>query len=347
MDDEPTAPHERVALRWLTFGLVVAAAYVASPLAPSLFLAVWTALLAHPLLVRLDRLPGGRNVAAALVTLAVVVVIVAPSAMLLAAMVSAARGVAKSLASAGSLRAALDALMSNGAGSEGLSLIPADRGEVADLVSRYGTEVLAIGSRFAAGISRAVIDVFVYLAGVFFLLLEGEAAWRWVVAHAPLRRRHVERLGVATRETARGLLLGVGLTTAAQALVATVAYAALGVPRAWVFGPLTGLASVVPLVGSALVWVPLAVAFLLAGATSKAMVLAIIGLAVIGTIDNVLRPVFSKLGSLDLHVLVLVVAIFGGLSVLGALGALVGPLAARLALEALALYREEHLGDDA
>jgi predicted PurR-regulated permease PerM len=262
-------------------------------------------------------------------------------------MVSAARGVAKAVSAAGSIRDALAALTATGGSAEGLPLVPENRAELAELLSRYGTDVLAIGSRFAAGLSRVVIDAFVYLAGVFFLLLEGEGAWQWLLAHTPLRRAHLERLGLATQETARGLLLGVGLTTAAQALVATVAYVALGVPRAWALGPLTGLASVVPLVGSALVWVPLAIAFFLAGATTKAAVLAVVGLAVIGTIDNVLRPFFSKVGSLQLHVFVLVVAIFGGLSVLGALGALLGPLVARLTVEALALYREEHLDGDA
>lgn len=348
METGPTSRHERTALRGVTFALLAATAYVASPLAAPLFLAAWTALLAHPLLVRLDRLPGGRKLAAASLTLAVVALLVVPSVILVGAMVGSARGVAKALAEAGSVRAALEALMANGAaGAGGFAVVPEAGTDLADLAHRYGAEVLALGSRFAAGLSRAVVDVFVYLAGVFFLLLEGESAWHWVTAHTPLKAAHVMRLGAATRETAYGLLLGVGLTTAAQALVATVAYAALGVPRAWALGPLTGLASVVPIVGSALVWVPIAAALFLAGATTKALVLAVLGVAVIGTIDNVLRPFFSKLGALDLHVFVLVVAIFGGLSTLGAIGAILGPLVARLTVEALALYREEHLDEGA
>ena len=299
------------------------------------------------MLFRSERATLGRRVASALLTLGVVVIIVVPAGVLLTAALSAGRALTKAAAGADTIRAALLAVMTTGSGGVSPSTWPVDRGEVAELVSRYGTDVLAIGSRFAAGLSRAVMDAFVYLAGVFFLLLEGDAAWSWVLDHAPLRRAHVERLGRATRETARGLLLGVGLTAAAQALVATLVYAALGVPRAWLLGPLTGIASIVPLVGSALVWVPLALGFVLAGATTKAAIMTFAGLAVIGTIDNVLRPLFSKLGSLELHVFVLVVAIFGGIAVLGAFGALVGPLVARLTIEALALYREEHLDRDA
>lgn len=337
------AAGERAALRGVTFALVGVTAILASASLPSLVFAAWTALLARPAVDRVERVVGGRRLATAALVLALLATFVVPLTVGFVVVASAARELAASVAKAPSARGALEALLANG-GGEG-SAIPADLPSAIALVERYGADAWTLGARIAGAASRGLVDLFVFVAGVVFMLLEGDRAWSWALEHSPLARRHLERFGAAFRETGSGLLLGVGLTTAAQALAATVIYAALGVPRAWLFGPLTGVASVVPLLGSALVWVPLAIGFVVAGAASKAVVLAVLGVVVIGTIDNVLRPVFSRFGALDMHVFLLVVSIFGGLATMGAVGAAFGPLVVRLTIEALRLAREERSGD--
>jgi predicted PurR-regulated permease PerM len=102
-----------------------------------------------------------------------------------------------------------------------------------------------------------------------------------------------------------------------------------------VLGLLTCIASLIPSVGTALVWVPIAVGLALAGKTVSAAVLAAVGVFVIGTVDNVLRPVFARFGKLDLSSFALLVSIFGGLAIFGTGGLILGPLFVRLAKEAL------------
>jgi predicted PurR-regulated permease PerM len=335
----PATAAQRATLRALAYVLVAASLLLVWSSWASIVLATWTAILARPALVRLERIFRGRRAATAAVVLALVAVIVVPLIACVVVVTSGARDLAASLVRAPTARGALEALLANG-GADGAPA-PADVASLIAIVERYGANAWALGARIAGAASRGLVDLFVYVAGVVFLLLDGERAWAWTLEHAPLSRRHLERFGAAFRETGSGLLLGVGLTTAAQAIAATVIYAALGVPRAWLFGPLTGVASVVPLVGSALVWAPLAVGFALAGAAPKAVALAALGVLVIGTIDNVLRPVFSKMGALDMHVYLLVIAIFGGLATMGAAGAAFGPLLVRMTIEALRLHREE------
>ncbi|CAF1608773.1 unnamed protein product [Adineta ricciae] len=67
----------------------------------------------------------------------------------------------------------------------------------------------------------------------------------------------------------------------------------------------------------------------------------VVGVLAIGSIDNLLRPVFSKLGSLQMSTLLLLLTIFGGLELLGPWGALLGPLIVRLATEGVILVRED------
>jgi predicted PurR-regulated permease PerM len=120
-----------------------------------------------------------------------------------------------------------------------------------------------------------------------------------------------------------------------------IAYVALGVPQGWVLGPMTGIASVIPLLGSAMIWAPVAVGLLLSEHPVKAAILVVVGVGLIGTIDNLLRPVFARMGALQMPMLLLFVSAFGGLIVLGAWGAIMGPLVVRLTIEALAMIKKD------
>jgi predicted PurR-regulated permease PerM len=129
-----------------------------------------------------------------------------------------------------------------------------------------------------------------------------------------------------------------------QGLVATLVYLALDVPRWWVLGPMTGVASMIPFVGSALVWAPISAGFFITGHPGKGAILVALGVGVISTVDNVLRPIYARMGSLKLPLFALFVSAFGGIAVLGPWGALLGPLLFRIWIEALALRKEASLG---
>ncbi len=334
-----TTPGQRRALQLTAGVFLLAALGLCWPLWPMLLMAVWTATLAHPLLLRLERLVRGRRAAAGLLALLVFLGLALPLYVAALLVSSAIRDLAASVGSAPSVKAALETFASGGAASDVLR-IPASVDDLVALMNRHGSSIYALGTRLAGVATQGVVGAFVYLAATITLLLEGEAAWAWTLDHSPLRRDHLTRFAGAFRETGSGLLFGVGLTTATQALVATLAYVALGVPRAALLGPLTGVASVVPVVGSALIWGPISLAFAASGSASKAIAVALVGALIISTADNVLKPIFARVGALRMHMFLLFVSIFGGIATLGAWGAVVGPLVLRLAIEALALLRE-------
>jgi len=104
---------------------------------------------------------------------------------------------------------------------------------------------------------------------------------------------------------------------------------------------LTCISSLIPSVGTGLIWVPVAIGLALAGRTGSAVIMACVGVGVIGTVDNVMRPIFARFGKLELPVFVLLTSIFGGLAIFGIWGLILGPLFARLAKEALIIARDE------
>lgn len=103
---------------------------------------------------------------------------------------------------------------------------------------------------------------------------------------------------------------------------------------------MTLFASVLPPVGTALVWVPVSVALAVTGRTTAAIVLAVIGVALVSTIDNVLRPMLTRWGRLALHPFVVLLSMLSGLALLGATGLFLGPLIARLSIEIVRMGRD-------
>jgi len=192
----------------------------------------------------------------------------------------------------------------------------------------------------AGAAARVAVGTFIYFIGAFVFLVHGPELWTWSKRHSPLDSDHLERFTAAFQETGHGLFIGVGLTAATQGLVATLVYLALGIPRWWMLGPMTGLVSIIPLAGSALVWGPISVGLFLTGHPIKGGILLVLGAAVISGVDNVLRPFFSRLGSLAMPTFVLLISLFGGISAFGPWGIILGPLIIRLWMEALVLRRE-------
>lgn len=332
-------PSTNTTLLWVLLFLTAVTFYLCWPLWPALVLAAWTAALARPLLNRLQRFMRGRRRAAAVLALGLFLVVSLPLALLTVAVIIGSQELAQAIGKAPSAKVALAAIAT---GSEGVPalVVPRNLQEAMDLLRAYGEAGLSVLSNVAGAAATAMIGLFIYFGGAFVFLVDGPALWSWIKAHNPLEPAHLERVAAAFHETGRGLIVGVGLTCVAQGLVATLIYVSLGVPRWWVLGPLTGIASVLPMVGTTLVWGPIVIGFFLTAHPIKALILIGLGMGVIGAVDNLLRPVFAQYAALKLPTFLLFVSIFGGLSAFGTWGALLGPLVVRCWLEVLAIHRE-------
>lgn len=333
-------------LRWLTLALSAAALYTLWPLWPPLVLAAWTAALARPLLSRLARRMHGRSRAAAVLTLLIFVALALPVVLISIGVVSGAAEVFTLVRESPTTVGALEQLTAANPDAPPLRA-PESLADAAALLQRTGTKGMGLLTNVAGAAAQGFIGLFIYFGAAYALLVRAGDAWAWARRHAPLSEGAMQRLSDAFHETGRGLLIGVGLTCATQGAAATVIYLALGVPRALVLGPITGLAAIIPMAGTALVWGPIALGLLLTGRPGRAAVLVALGVLVISVIDNLLRPIYARWGALQLPLIIVFVSVFGGLAAFGTWGALMGPLVVRLAMEALSLSREQERGPPA
>ena len=282
--------------RWVLVALTAATLYACWPLWPALVLATWTAALAGPLLTRFERGLRGKRRAAAALSLLLFLVLALPLLAIVLGVVSGAQDLARLLTAQPSAKGALESIAT---GPEGPGpQVPSDLASAVELLERRGTQGLDLLRNVAGAAASGLVSLLMYFGGAYAFLVHGPEVWAWMRRHSPLPPQHLERFSGAFHETGHGLLVGVGLTSATQGVVATLVYLALGVPRWWVLGPITGLASMIPLTGSALVWAPVALGFFLGDHTAKAIILLVLGAGVISTADNLLRPIYARVGSL-------------------------------------------------
>jgi predicted PurR-regulated permease PerM len=177
----------------------------------------------------------------------------------------------------------------------------------------------------AAGIGGALLS-FVFTAFATFLLLRhGERLVATIPDLLPFERTRSEGLLLRIRDVVQASMYGVVAVAAVQGVLCGGMFWLLGVPGAALWGLVTMFASMVPLVGTAAVWVPGTMYLLGTGAWPKAIVLALWGAGVVSSIDNVLRPKLVA-GRVRLSGLAMFVAMLGGLQAFGALGMILGPV---------------------
>ncbi len=284
----PTPPLKP--MRAFALALCIASLVVFAPLWAPLVLAAWFADFLRPAVRKLERLLGGRRRAAGALVVLVVVGVLLPLGGLAAALTSAIRDLL------GQVRAALEgqgslagALLGGGDGAH-----PATP-DWADLATRHGANAWRALSVVARASATAVIGILVFIAALYTFAVDGERSYAWLQRNAPIHPTALARLVVAFRETGRGLLVSGGGTALVQGALATAAYVAIGIPRALILGPITAVCALVPIVGTGLVWVPLAIELGISGHYRRAAAVVAMDTGV-GLLDNFIRPMLTRYG---------------------------------------------------
>jgi predicted PurR-regulated permease PerM len=320
----------------VTAALCLGGALVVAPVWAPLVLAAWFADLLSPAVRRLERLLGGRRRGAAAVVVLLAVAVLLPLVGVVLAVISAAvelvHQMRAAVAGQGSLAGTLLGGDSGGA--------PQSMKDWANLASKYGENAWSVATDVARASATATVGAFVFVLGLFAFSASGEQAYAWIERHLPLPREAIARFAGAFRETGRGLLVATGGTALAQGVVAAVAYSILGLGRALLLGALTAVAALVPVAGSALVWLPLAAELGVTRQFGRCAGVLVVGVVVHSIVDNFVRPLLARHGRLQLPMFVVLVSMIGGAAAFGPAGAILGPLITRMLVEGLSLTTE-------
>lgn len=204
------------------------------------------------------------------------------------------------------------------------------------LLTRAGELANNIGGLFVGALSSTtvstvsfVVNFFIFLYTLFFLLMDGPAMIARIKRFVPLpgddRDRLFDKFLSVTRATLKGTLV-IGVV---QGTLGGLAFWVLGISGAIFWGVVMVVFSVLPVIGGALVWVPAAIFLALSGQFMKAVILAAFCGLVVGSVDNVLRPRLVGRDT-EMHDLMILFSTLGGIIAFGAVGFILGPIIAAL-----------------
>lgn len=348
------SPPTAQGVSFVTMLVIVTAAFVwlMLPFYGAVLWAVILAILFNPLQRRLVQRMGGRkNLAAAISTFACICIVLIPGSMVLAALTREANSLYTRVSDpdfdavsiferihAGMPSFLVEALSAFNLSEfhEIQSRLTAFLGEAAQTIA---TSALTIGQSTA----HLLISLGVMLYVLFFMFRDGSRLAIVIRKASPLsdyQTEHVLRkFTTVVKYTVRGNVI----IAVIQGVIGGVTFWLLGIEAAFLWGVLMAVLSLLPAVGAFLVWAPASAYLFLSGQVVQGIILLAVGVLILSTIDNLLRPPLVGQGT-KLPDYMVLVSTLGGLSLFGINGFVIGPLIAALFVAFWSLYTDEHSG---
>jgi predicted PurR-regulated permease PerM len=177
---------------------------------------------------------------------------------------------------------------------------------------------------------------------LYFMLVNGRRMEEALYEYIPLKDSNVELIGKEVRVMVISNTIGIPLIALIQGVVGLIGYLIIGINEPWLWFVATCIAAMMPVVGAALIYVPLAVSLFVSGEIGKGIAMTIYGFGVIGLVDNLFRFLLNrKLG--DIHPLITVFGVIVGVQLFGFIGLIFGPLLISMFLLLLRIYSSEFI----
>jgi len=352
----PNKPFDNTWSRWFFVALILFLLYLAyhliEPFLTPVFLAVVLVVVAGPLYERALGWVGGRRALASAVACLIIIFIGAVPFFLV---ISVITGQALDLYTTVSQLLVSDQLQDTfreGLGRLGplmaeleskLGITQAEvLQEVAGLIRQVSNLLYANLTGLLKGVTNILIGLALVLFVTFYMLQDGAKLARWVSSLSPLPTELNQSIIADMLTSLRATLKGSVVLAVIYGAVSGLGFFLFGVPNALFWGTVMVFASVVPMVGTALVWVPGGIYLIVLGQTGQALGVMIYCLVVMIFCDNWLRP--KLIGSqARLHPLLTFFAVLGGITYFGMVGLILGPLVLAILLSLIEVYQRYFL----
>lgn len=319
---------------------------VFAPFLKPLALAAVFAVVLHRIFDRIVKVLHGWESTAALITVLIgVVMIIVPLSLVGVLVGNEARTLYTSLEGAGGGRTVvaqmiLTANETYGGVVPGLSSLAQNASVNVDSYTKQVLEwITGNAGGIFSGVSNLLLSLFIFFIALYYLLRDGKRVRKILIEISPLSDRDdsriLDRLELAVNSVIKGNL-AIALV---QGVMSTVGLALFGVPSAILWGAVSAVAALIPGIGTGLVILPIVGYLLFIGATTNALGLLIWGMVGVGLIDNFLGPKLVGRG-MNLHPLLVLLSVLGGLVYFGPAGIFLGPLTVSLLFALLSIYTD-------
>ena len=187
------------------------------------------------------------------------------------------------------------------------------------------------------GLLRFVFTLFIMFFSLFYMFIDGEIFLKKMIELIPLQKKYDKSLLHSLNSMVRATIKGTLVMAVLQGIIGSLLFWATGVFSPLFFGILMAIFSVIPPVGSGLIWLPIGITMIMLGHLTSGILIILTGVLVIGTMDNILR---SRLVGKDteMHPLLILFSTLGGLAFFGISGFIVGPIVVSLLVSLWDIY---------
>lgn len=204
------------------------------------------------------------------------------------------------------------------------------------------SQVSSIGHSIMTGVSDLIVNLAVAIMLLFFMLWEGDKMEQFISELLPFEENNKREVLQKIQLIVRSNAIGIPLLAIIQGFISLFGYLLCHAPNPVLTAMLTGFASIVPLVGTALVWVPVTAYFFIIGDWVNGLILLAYGGIIISQCDNLIRFILQKKMA-NIHPLITIFGVVAGLPIFGFMGIIFGPLLVSLFLLFLDMFRKEYL----
>lgn len=216
-----------------------------------------------------------------------------------------------------------------------------------EAIKKTSSLFLAKISSFIVGIPKLLLNFFIIFFVMFFLLRDSEILREKIKVLIPMKKSHQEKIFKKVNDTIYAIIYGNLIVALIQGVTATIGYYLFGVQNPILWGFLTIIFAFIPYVGAIVVWLPVVLLKILNGVMTASnnevlsgLFLAVYSFFLVSTLDNILKPkIIGDRG--NIHPVVVLIGVLGGLSVMGFIGIIIGPLVLSLLFTFFEIYQEE------
>lgn len=342
----------------LLFAILLLAFYITKPFLAALVTGATIAYLAYPLYKKVLAYTKNKNAASIIVTLFVVLIFVIPSVVLLNFVSREAYATYKSLSE-------------HNLGTNFMKILCREESWVScrttklfigflpekDLdyymqvtIEKITGFIIENVSKLLVSIPSFLLDFFVMLFAVYYLLKDGDAISQRIKDIIPLTESHKKRVTEKFHDVASGVFYGNILAAILQGSLVGMGFLILGIPSPVLWGFVMMLFAFVPVIGSSIVWLPAALNLIFIGylqndnsSAVRGFFLVAYGIFVMVGVDSIIKP--KLIGSrANVHPVLVLVGILGGLNFFGFIGLILGPVMLALLMVFIDIYEEEKEG---
>lgn len=213
-----------------------------------------------------------------------------------------------------------------------------------EVAKASGTIATWVSSRvfsFLGSATSAILNLVIAFFGLYYMLRSDHHGWQSIRPYIPFSETTADSLRARFFNVTEATLLGTFVIAVIQGTLIGTGFWIVGLPNPFFWGTVTAFASILPVLGTALVWLPATLVLVVQDRLGAAVTLLVIGAGIASNIDNLIRPLIYRRVA-QIHPMITLVGAFAGVKYFGLLGVLLGPLGIAYLFELLQFYRLEY-----